>query len=875
MFVYLKFNIMKKLLLYLCIGMLTSYTSHATVYNCSSVQDILDALIAVSAGDEIVIAAGTYTTDNSDNGAYYYSNAEGTASNPIMIRSASSSNKAVLKGNSISSKAVLRIEGNYWIVKDLEITVGQKGLVFDNSNYSKAINCKIHNFGNEAVHVRDGSDHVTIDNCTIYNTGNVNPGFGEGVYIGTDKGSWSSYNQYVDYTTVKNCTIGPDIRAEAFDIKEGTKETVVEGNTIDGKGISGQNFADSFIDLKGTRTYVRNNTFNQNGEAEITKGIAVTDRGVELSSYEHVIHGNTFNMDSGSDYILEAYSGTSEVYAVNNTRNPAGDMYNSSIIDESCPSWYAAGCSTTPTNQVPTVSITSPTSGSSFVTGNNIIITASANDSDGNVTKVEFYNDNTKLGEDTSNPYEYTISNASAGNYVITAKATDNDGATQTSTAVNFTITDPTSGGGITIESVDAEQAPNVAENLLDGNNADASRWSASGFPKSVVIDYGENKSITGTKIWTYQNRAYQYKIEASTSPTSGFSQIVDRTGNTSTAQPITNDFNAVTARYIKITVTGASGYSGSWVSLTEFEIVEGSGVVSVTGVSLSPNSNTISEGQSMQLTATVSPSNATNKSVSYSSNDTSTITVSSSGLVSAISAGSTTITVTTIDGGFTSSANISVTGGGTTCNFGTPASGALQVYDDATFVNVHILGTGGPSLSNLSKFRINWIPSDNNLKRFAINTTDGSPSYYNDLRTSMIYDFNSSNPDALISSSGFAGLDGDYWVTNDGNNFVMVSKGGGFTLYFSNSSSPPSCSNARFAQGKITPSVDALPLSVYPNPSTTGRFILNNEKEWTIISLDGAQVLSGSGKDVNLAGMSKGIYILNAEGVSKRLIIK
>ena len=338
--------IFRKIYLALLLLMITIST-HAATFNVSTTSELIDALFNVSPGDEIVLAPGTYENDNvmiSGSSAYFYAAADGTSSNPITIRSSSSSNKAHMKGDDIGSLTVLRVVGDYWIVKDLKISTGQKGLVFDNSNHSQAINCEVWDTGNEAVHVRDGSDYVVLDGLKVYNTGNVNPGFGEGIYIGSDKGSWDKYDPYVWYTEIRNCDIGPDVRAEAFDIKEGTKETIVEYCLIDGSGISGSNFADSFIDLKGTRTYVRYNTFNRNNEGNITKGIATIDRGVEMSSYEHVVHDNIFNMNSTSGNIFEAYSGTDETYAWDNTRNPAGDMYNSSRIQTSCcPSWYNGG----------------------------------------------------------------------------------------------------------------------------------------------------------------------------------------------------------------------------------------------------------------------------------------------------------------------------------------------------------------------------------------------------------------------------------------------------------------------------------------------------------------------------------------------------
>lgn len=74
--------------------------------------------------------------------------------------------------------------------------------------------------------------------------------------------------------------------------------------------------------------------------------------------------------------------------------------------------------------------------------------------------------------------------------------------------------------------------------------------------------------------------------------------------------------------------------------------------VVKVTSVSLSPTSASISGTGTQQLTATILPSNATNKSVTYTSSNSSVATVNSStGLVTGVAPGTATITVTTNDG--------------------------------------------------------------------------------------------------------------------------------------------------------------------------------------------------------------------------------
>nr|WP_294897557.1 DUF5010 domain-containing protein [uncultured Pedobacter sp.] len=101
-------------------------------------------------------------------------------------------------------------------------------------------------------------------------------------------------------------------------------------------------------------------------------------------------------------------------------------------------------------------------------------------------------------------------------------------------------------------------------------------------------------------------------------------------------------------------------------------------GTIAVTGVTVTPSTAALSVGNTKQLIATVAPSNATNSTVTWSSNNTAAVTVNSSGLVTAIASGTATITVTTQDGGKTDTSVITVT---------TPSTGS-QTYqaEDANY---------------------------------------------------------------------------------------------------------------------------------------------------------------------------------------------
>ncbi len=68
------------------------------------------------------------------------------------------------------------------------------------------------------------------------------------------------------------------------------------------------------------------------------------------------------------------------------------------------------------------------------------ILTADTSDSDGTIAKVEFYNGSTLLGTLTTAPYTYVWDNVPAGNYSLTAVATDDQGATTTSSPISITV---------------------------------------------------------------------------------------------------------------------------------------------------------------------------------------------------------------------------------------------------------------------------------------------------------------------------------------------------------------------------------------------------------------------------------------------------
>lgn len=94
-----------------------------------------------------------------------------------------------------------------------------------------------------------------------------------------------------------------------------------------------------------------------------------------------------------------------------------------------------------PVNQTPSVSLSAPADGAIFLTGATISLTAVAGDPDGSVARVDFYKDGSVLiGSATTAPYTIGWNSVAAGSHSLTAKATDNKGASATSSVVSISV---------------------------------------------------------------------------------------------------------------------------------------------------------------------------------------------------------------------------------------------------------------------------------------------------------------------------------------------------------------------------------------------------------------------------------------------------
>ncbi len=809
-----------------------------------------------------------------------------------------------------------------------------------------------------------------------------------------------------------------------------------------------------------------------------------------------------------------------------NNTSVSGEYIKNKILNPA-DSWAGSGGNTPPVSN-----ITSPVNNSYYEVGNTVKIDATAYDSDGSVSLVEFYANNEKIGEDNTSPYSINWIPSSANTYTLKTKATDNENATNTSLGVNVNVV------------VEIIQNPYPDENLPhsipgevlavnydDGgegiayHDTDETNLGVGGIRTNEGVDT-EGGDGQGNVGYVVSGEWLEYTVNVSSEATyslvlrfasavgGGIFHLefdgVDKTG------PINVGSTGNWDSYQELTVEGIQLEAGKQVmrmaidngdfNFSKFTFEGGSEVVPVTGITVSPSTLTLNKNETSTLTATITPQNATNKSVTWNSSNTSIATVSSSGLITAIEPGIVTITGTSsapdisdncvltvtdqtvenytlttltigtgsielspsggsyapgtsvtltavagtgyqfstwsgdatststsvtitmdanksvtatfteisggdcdspitinlpyeidgegnvcletsddidfinswnadkieingmditneyqnsfppkVDGKYTITytatvgwAHVEIMGSGGTpvtnytltssvngqgsitpasgtfeegalvslsatpadgwlfngwsgdasgtsrsttlsmtkdmnviasfledtsstnpdCSFDIPLSTALPSLNES-YKNIHIIGNG-PNLSNLGEFTINWALANNGLYQLSVNTNDGSPDWFIDLRSNATQTFNEVNPSLSITGSNIAGLDGNYWVAVDGENFVLVEKTNAYSIYFSNSVTVP-CTSFKSVEKSFT---SVQNFKVYPNPASDWIHVaeLENIKSLKISNILGGVIYTNNNIQseslyIPISKIKSGSYIISVIG--------
>ena len=168
----------------------------------------------------------------------------------------------------------------------------------------------------------------------------------------------------------------------------------------------------------------------------VGSGISITANAADsdgtISQVAFLVNGSILSTDATSPYAAPNWTpGSTGVYTIT-----AQATDNTGNVTTSLPVTVTIGA-----NAAPTVALSSPTSGLNLSLGNNLLIAAAANDSDGSVASVQFYSNGISIGSVSTAPYSLSWKPASAGVFALTAVATDNAGNSTTSAAISVTVT--------------------------------------------------------------------------------------------------------------------------------------------------------------------------------------------------------------------------------------------------------------------------------------------------------------------------------------------------------------------------------------------------------------------------------------------------
>jgi len=226
-------------------------------------------------------------------------------------------------------------------------------------------------------------------------------------------------------------------------------------------------------------------------------------------------------------------------------------------------------------NNAPTVSITSPANNALFNVGDNITISASALDSDGQIDQVEFFNGNTSLGVDFTAPYSIQLTNVQAGTYQLTARAIDNAQAVTTSAIVSITVSAPNQAPAVSITSPANNAVYALGATLIvtaDASDPDGSIASVEFFRGAVSLGidntapYGVD--VSGLAAGTYQLTARAMDNSNATTTSAIINIVVNTPPTVSLSAPINDE---VFPEGSIITISATAGDVDGSVSQVEF----------------------------------------------------------------------------------------------------------------------------------------------------------------------------------------------------------------------------------------------------------------------------------------------------------------
>jgi hypothetical protein len=185
--------------------------------------------------------------------------ATGTASQPIWI---CGSRDVIIDGDGWTVNSPINVNASaYLVVTGMTATNALKGVTVRASNHVTISDMLVQSIGYEGIHVRSNSTDTIVVGNRIRLTGQLDPFYGEGIYIGSSKNNWCTYTDCLPDKTDRIAVIDNTISETGSDLieaKEGTTDGLISGNHLD--GTNGMARTESWIQIAGNDWVVTGNT---------------------------------------------------------------------------------------------------------------------------------------------------------------------------------------------------------------------------------------------------------------------------------------------------------------------------------------------------------------------------------------------------------------------------------------------------------------------------------------------------------------------------------------------------------------------------------------------------------------------------------------
>jgi hypothetical protein len=182
------------------------------------------SLKQIKGGDTLRIKKGVYSNQYT---LTIPNNVSGTKGKPTLIE-AFNNEQVIISGPGVNGGR-LAITGVSWLIlRKIKVTHYNQGIFIQQGSHDCIFDsCEVYEVGQEAIHIKEHSHHITIENCKIHDTRKLDYN-GEGIYAGTGSaGPVDTTNNII----IRNCKIY-NTTDEAIEFKPGTFNCIAENNHI-------------------------------------------------------------------------------------------------------------------------------------------------------------------------------------------------------------------------------------------------------------------------------------------------------------------------------------------------------------------------------------------------------------------------------------------------------------------------------------------------------------------------------------------------------------------------------------------------------------------------------------------------------------------